>query len=186
MLKVKFCYIFFAVGSRLIVNNIIYCNRGTSGTGWNIKCMLYLGIMFVILFHVGNSNNWNAVWLLGKAYQRLGKHEKAYEAFLTAYELEPQQPDVARELSGECMALARADEAIKYCIKAIENDPSDPSLQSNLALALAMSGKYKDAIVEAKSALVRDPNNVTTRNMVDYIERIADRKIPKPDRIEIY
>ena len=40
-------------------------------------------------------------------------------------------------------------------------------------------------MLEAKSALIKDPNNQITRNTVDYIQNIVDGKISKPDRIHI-
>src|SRR3954468_12919354 len=50
-----------------------------------------------------NPGNWPAYWTTGKAYQALDEHELACEAFGHAFDLQNENPDVAREYMLECL-----------------------------------------------------------------------------------
>jgi tetratricopeptide (TPR) repeat protein len=57
--------------------------------------------------------SWPAHWLIGKGYQALGDHERAYGAFRQAARVNQDNPDVPRELCLECLRLGKYAEAVE-------------------------------------------------------------------------
>jgi Flp pilus assembly protein TadD len=92
-----------------------------------------------------NPENWSAMWLVGKAYQRLGNYSAALKSFVDAHEVNPSQPDVLREASICAMSLGRSDEAVAHARRALESQPTNGGLRANLALALLLAGRLDEA-----------------------------------------
>ena len=89
------------------------------------------------------------MWFLGKIHQRLGNSQRSLDSFLQSYHFNPQNPNVAREVSQAALNVGHVDEAVDYCQRACRLEPNDAGLKSNLALALLLSGK----VAEAKSTI---------------------------------
>src|SRR5713101_182887 len=53
--------------------------------------------------------NWSAMWLVGKVHQRLGDYSEALSWFERAYQVNPSQPDVAREAAACAMSIGNHD-----------------------------------------------------------------------------
>jgi hypothetical protein len=121
-----------------------------------------------------NPGNWNAMWLLGKVYQRLGDYDRGLQWFSRAHRVNPDQADVAREAAIAAMDLGRPEEAIPFCERAIEAKPDDPGLRANLALALLFSAKPDEAQAVAQEALRRDPGDKITAQIVRIIAEVLD------------
>lgn len=119
-----------------------------------------------------NPANWNAMWLLGKIYQRLGDFIQALDWFARAHRVNPEQPDVAREAAIAAMESGQPAAAIPFCERAIEAQPEDAGLRANLALALLFSGRPRDAHAVAADALARDPADGITQQIVGIINEV--------------
>jgi Flp pilus assembly protein TadD len=130
-----------------------------------------------------NPRNWAAMWLVGKAYQRLQEFDQALEWFSRAHSVNPVQPDVSREAALAAMELGRPSEAIAFCKKAIEFKPSDPGLLANLALATLLSGDVKGADTIVQDALRRDPSDQITRRLADVCRAVLAGERPCPHHI---
>ncbi len=132
-MKSKIFYnLIYKIGTGFICRNIIVGNAARIVSPPILtKFTLSIGIFLTKIFIMAYDTNWNAIWILGKAYQHIGAHEKSYDLFQSAHTQNPEHPDIVRELSGECLALGRVIEAEKYCRRAIEINPNDPTLQSN-------------------------------------------------------
>jgi Flp pilus assembly protein TadD len=118
---------------------------------------------------------------LGKIYQRLGDHEVTLRWFATAFAMTPDHPDVAREAGIAAMELGRAAEALEFCLAAVANRPDDAGLVCNLALAYCLAGNDSDALRCAIQAAERDPADVVTLSVRDFVTQVASgrRKRPK-------
>jgi tetratricopeptide (TPR) repeat protein len=92
-----------------------------------------------------NPRNWNAMWLVGKTYQRLGNHSAGFLSFVGASEVKPLQPDILREASISAMYMGRSEEAVSYARRALESQPSNEGLRSNLALAFLLANRLSEA-----------------------------------------
>src|SRR5258708_6285362 len=61
-----------------------------------------------------NSENWNAMWALGKIYQRLDEHSIALNWFQKAHVIEPDNADILREATLCALKLGRAEAAVEF------------------------------------------------------------------------
>jgi Flp pilus assembly protein TadD len=129
-----------------------------------------------------NPGNWTAYWALGIASKCLRDLAASYKAFQEAYKLEKQQPDVARELSGICMALGKGEEAVRISREVVDRNPENAGLISNHALALLIAGLVQEAQTVAESALRLKPEDEITRNLVRYIKAVRANQARRPDR----
>jgi tetratricopeptide (TPR) repeat protein len=144
------------------------------------------GILCLELWLKDHPESWQALWVLGKAHQRLGRSEQAGEFFLRSHEENPHHPDVARELVMECIAMGRGPEAVHFARTAVELDPGDITLQVNLALALLISGQVSEALLHANQALSRDPADEVAANVVGFVRDVAEGRRPLPTRLSKY
>jgi tetratricopeptide (TPR) repeat protein len=126
-----------------------------------------------------NPDNWSARWMLGKAMQALGFHERAYEEFLTAHKKVSDQ-HIMRELALECLETNRFTQAVYYCHIAMEFDPNDYTLWSNMALAQLFKGDVDNAEKWANKSLEKIPGDLPALNILKIIADIKSgkRKIP--------
>jgi tetratricopeptide (TPR) repeat protein len=130
-----------------------------------------------------NPNNWAAMWLLGKVYQRLGDQQSGLPWFSRAHRVNPEHPDVAREAAIAAMEVGRPEDAVIYCERALEAKPDDPGLQANMALALLFSGKPGDARTVAGEALRKDPADEITARIVGFIDEVLAGARPCPRHV---
>lgn len=144
------------------------------------------GILCLDLWLKDHPDSWQALWVVGKAHQRLGRSERAGEFFWRSHEQNPRHPDVARELVMEFIALGRGVEAVHFARTAVEVDPGDVILQVNLALALLISGQVDEARLHANQALSCDPADEVAANVVAFITDVAEGRRPLPTRLSKY
>lgn len=125
-------------------------------------------------------DNWNAMWIMGKVYHRLDDREKSLHWFREAYQINPKQPDVAREAGIAALDLGEGSLGLKFCIAAVELKPNDPGLIANLALAYLISGDVKKAQESARYAVTCHPDDITSRNVLKLVEAVHSgaRRIP--------
>jgi Flp pilus assembly protein TadD len=128
-----------------------------------------------------NPQNWAAAWLAGKAAHRLGQLERAYGYFARSFDVQKENPDVARELMLTCLDTKRAQEAVAVAEHATRLTPSDAGLQANLALARLCSADIVGAEAAIDAALkqdARDEISITLKRLIGEVRR-GERKQPK-------
>jgi tetratricopeptide (TPR) repeat protein len=123
-----------------------------------------------------NPTNWSARWMLGKAKQALGLHEESYTAFLTAHRSVLTNQNVMRELALECLQTKRFTQAVHYCHVAMEFDPDDYSLWSNMAVAQLFNGNIEKAESWANKSLAKTPGDEPAMNVLKIIAEIRAGK----------
>jgi tetratricopeptide (TPR) repeat protein len=124
--------------------------------------------------------SWPAHWLIGKGYQALDDHPRAYEAFGQATRLCQENADVPRELCLECLELGKFAEAVDAARLAVRIKRSDPGLQANLALALLLARDMDEALDQAEQAVARSPRDEISRNLLAVIRDVKDGRRPRP------
>ena len=107
-------------------------------------------------------DNWAAWWLRGKAEEALSEHEAAYDSLRRAYEVSDKNPEVGRELVGECLETRRASEAVRISRDLIARAPKDAGLLRNLAVAPLANGQLDGAARAADASLELDPADAIT------------------------
>ena len=79
---------------------------------------------------------------LGVTYKAMGDYDKAQEALLAAYALNPQDAIALTEFSRAFFADGRYAQAAQYAEEAAAVDPTDPRLHGNLGIAYYKNGEY--------------------------------------------
>ena len=127
-----------------------------------------------------NPQNWAARWMLGKAQQALQLHEAAYESFLKAHRNIRTNEDVMRELALECLQTKRFSQAVHFCHVAIEFEPDDFTLWSNMAMSQLFNKNIDNAETWAKKTLEKIPDDEPASVVLKLIKEIRDgtREIP--------
>jgi len=128
-------------------------------------------------------DRWQTLWMIGKVHQRLEERESALKAFSRAHEINPAQPDVAREAAAAAMEMGQAEAAVHYCRSAVAGSPNDPGLMANLACALLIDKKPKEALDAAIEALRRDPADPITIVLKARIEDVITGRRRQPNTL---
>lgn len=129
-----------------------------------------------------NPNNWAAYWIMGKGYQAQGLSSEACDAFASAYSMQKENADVAREYMFECLNVGRTKEAVQLSRAALALRPQDPGLKANLALCLLVDAQLDEGKRMAEEALQTDPSDDITRTVKRIIEEVQSGKRPQPTK----
>jgi tetratricopeptide (TPR) repeat protein len=172
---------YFLEGSGLIkpymrLNDV----QGKPADSSKVKAEIARGIALLDAVVAFNTNNWSALWIIGKGYQALGEPDKACDAFGKSYAIQRQNADVAREYMLECLNLGRTTEAVSVAEYAVSISPRDAGLYANLALAYTLAGRITDAQAIISKSLQIDPNDKISLTLRRVIQEVADGKRPQP------
>ncbi len=116
-----------------------------------------------------NPEGWESQWALGKIYQRVEEWENSLAHFARAYELNSQQPDIAREAGLVAMELGAGDDAVRYCQAAAALHPTDAGALANLALAYLIEGD----LAQAESTITAARSMASDDDIARSIERLV-------------
>ncbi|WP_437294199.1 tetratricopeptide repeat protein [Sorangium sp. So ce426] len=125
-------------------------------------------------------SNWAALWVRGKAFQALDDHLQAHGSFASAYALQPENPDVGRELVVECLELGKSGDAVTIADRLTKLAPQDAGLRANLALALLLDGQVQRARGVIADARRQDPKDPISRALEERIDQVADGSRRQP------
>jgi cytochrome c-type biogenesis protein CcmH/NrfG len=130
-----------------------------------------------------NPQNWPAYWTMGKAYQALDEHELACDAFQCAYDLQRDNPDVAREYMNECLDVGKPAEAIEAAKHALTLKPDDPGLQANLALACLFNGQFNEALMNIEVSIAHAPDDEISKRVKQRIIDVREGRRRQPKKL---
>lgn len=135
------------------------------------------------LFMESHAGVWNAWFLLGWALRRLERWEDGRAAFMKALELynaalaesvEPESSggltDICNELSICLMELGELDESRRFLLAALEQEPENTKIISNLGMVSLRAGNTAEAAGFFKTVLEMDPNDLLAREMLQRAE----------------
>jgi tetratricopeptide (TPR) repeat protein len=132
-------------------------------------------------------HSWQSLWAMGKIHQRLGERPEALGCFARAHQLQPSQPDVAREAGIAASDMGDGPAAVRFTKAAIASKPEDAGLVSNLALALLIHGEIAQARAAAAEAHTRAPHDPITKTVHRIVDEVAQGKRPRPKTLrELY
>jgi tetratricopeptide (TPR) repeat protein len=112
-----------------------------------------------------NPDNYSAMFMLGKIYQRMENYNNAISWFEKAYSIKPTLVDIGREASLSALSSGDNDKAIYFAEATLKTEPNNASLLSNYALILFVSGKIDEAKLKIQKALDLDPTDPITLNV---------------------
>jgi tetratricopeptide (TPR) repeat protein len=126
--------------------------------------------------------NWRAYWYLGKTFQAIQASGRAYQNFRLAYETNPNEPDICRELMKECLDQGKTQEGVSTALAAVRLRPKDSGLLANLGLALLLNAQLREAEKVTKEAMKIDPNDRITQSILRVISEVRSGQRPQPHR----
>lgn len=131
-----------------------------------------------------NPDSWQAMWGLGKIYQRLGEHRDELGWFRRAYRLNPEEASISREAARAAMDLGQAQEAVGFCESALAVEPDDPGLQANYALALMLAGRHDEAHASASAAAKAAPDDPIAQSVLRVITEVRSGERVQPETLK--
>ncbi len=117
------------------------------------------GIKRIKLFLEKNKDVWNAWFLLGWGYRRLGMYKEGKEAFLKALELHEPLPDTLNELAICLMELGEWEESYRYLKEALKIEPENTKVISNMGILSLKRGDENEARSFFQTVLEIDPDD---------------------------
>jgi tetratricopeptide (TPR) repeat protein len=126
---------------------------------------------------------WQALWFRGKAYQALGETQSAAESFRAAYNINPNNPDVGRELVLTYLDQSAFGEALPIAKRLADTQPNNAGLRANFALVLILDGQIGAAQVAIADALRLDPSDSVTQALKTRIDEVASGKRAMPKSV---
>lgn len=132
----------------------------------------------VRLFLEHHPRVWNAWFLLGWALRRLERWEDAKAAFTQALELgkegnsgiETGYVDICNELAICLMELGEFAQSRSWLASALEQDPENVKIMSNLGTVALREGKREEAASFFRAALEFDPKDRLAAQMLQELE----------------
>lgn len=168
-------------GWRLAKGEFMLADAGPVGKpGWFARRKLAKAISYFETTLSINPEGWQSLWALGKIYQQLEQPLKALRCFARAHDLNPNQPDVAREAGIAATDAEDGIAAVRFSRAALAAQPDDPGLLANFALALVISGELQAARQAIDECLGRAPNDRISRALSKIIEDVAAGRRPQP------
>ena len=127
--------------------------------------------------------HWPSWFLSGLMARKLGLSVRDSGArFARAFDLHPDHPDVARELAYAYIQLGNGPDALRVAGVAAGNDPHDPGLAANYALALLINGRVEEAERIASDVLSQHPDDSITGALHKLIKDVLEGRRCCPDR----
>ncbi|MFQ5352138.1 MAG: tetratricopeptide repeat protein, partial [Candidatus Binatia bacterium] len=128
-------------------------------------------------------------YLLGSAYQEVGRHAEAVVSLQAALKLDPEFPSALSLTAKSLVALNRHEEAIKHYQAALKLDPLNAWIHGSLGQVLRQAGHTDEALVHLRLAIETEPNYAEvlnelgimseqrgdTKEAVDYYRRAAEQ-----------
>lgn len=127
--------------------------------------------------------DWAIMWCLGKVFQRLGDHDAAFSWLQRSQNLNPGNPEIAREACNEALRLGKGDIAVELGKAAVKMAPSDPGILCNLAMAYLIAGDRVNAMTSIEEAATRMPSDPVTAAAAQCIIEVAFGKREQPKSI---
>ena len=104
--------------------------------------------------------SWIAHYLLGLGFSRLREWNSAYEEFVSAIEMDPNEPNGWQMCGEVLLSMERYDEAEQYLRKALELNPHLTDAIANVGYLYLQRGDSETAFECFERALSLEPRNV--------------------------
>lgn len=125
-------------------------------------------------------DNWMLQFLLGKAWQALGRNDHASDAMARALSLAKGEKILARELCAMQLDQGWVDNAVRTAETAVGDDPLDPDLLGSLAEAYLMQGGLTAAHKTLITALKQKPDHEENLSLMGRLVEIQEGRRARP------
>ncbi len=124
--------------------------------------------------------SWQSMFFIAKAHQSLGELPKALEWFKNAYEYEPENISLAKEIGLCAGQLGDHETAIFYMESVAKVYPEEYSLQVNLGLSYLMSNQLNLAKAQFSRAVLAEPGNINNKKLLELTNKVISGEVPCP------
>jgi Flp pilus assembly protein TadD len=119
--------------------------------------------------HSPDRPDWRILSAQGAAADQLGEHELAQKYYQTALRIVPGEPSVVSNLGLSYALAKRLDEAERVLAEAAADSRADARVRRNLALVLALQGRF----AQAETVLRRDLSQEDTAATLASLRRMV-------------
>jgi tetratricopeptide (TPR) repeat protein len=109
----------------------------------------------------------------GKAYDQLGNRDKAWQAYATTLQIDPEHALAYEEIGMAYLGAKRKDQAKQYLKKAVELDPTLWRTNNVLGVLADSEEDYVHAIQHYETALKYNPESAMLLNNLGYSHYLA-------------
>ena len=170
----------FTKGSKLIQPYMAVVDRESADpTTPAAKQQIAEGIRLLTLVTKQDAQNWSAFWFIGKGEQARRNHAAAERAFQHAFEIDPGQSAVGRELMIESICTGHSADAVRVAEKSVSLSPRDSEMVANLALAYLANGQVAKARKAVNESIVLEPRDEITHALSQEITAVEDGSKPR-------
>lgn len=142
------------------------------------------GVALLQAYVAEDASTWPPFWLLGKGLQALGDHTAALEALERAFEIEPTDPDIGREVAVAAVAVGRYDRAVAGYRAVHGAYPHDVGIRINLALALLLAGDSDGALAEIEATQRAAPDNSMVDTVLQHVRAVSEGRVARPTSMD--
>ncbi len=174
---------YYKIGTELIDPYVILSDN-SSILDKKAKDNIREGIRYLEAVTEINKNNFAAFWIKGKGYQALREHASAYNEFKKSFHLNQNNPDVARELSLECLDLGKTKEAVEISLHALKLDSTSSGLIANLALSYLFNSDLDLSSKTISKAISVDPADKINYDIKKIIDDVISGKRIQPKKYD--
>jgi len=103
--------------------------------------------------HAPDRPDWKVLSAQGTVADQMGEHARAQEFYLAALKVAPGEPAILSNLGLSYALTRRLDEAERVLSEAANHPRADSRVRANLALVLALSGKFQQSEAVARRDL---------------------------------
>ncbi len=128
-------------------------------------------IEFLKSASVLNPASWQAHMALGVAYDQLGQATKARAAFNHALALKPNHPGILSNIGLNYISDGKPEMAERYLRQAVAQEDAPVQARQNLALVLALQGRFD----EANALAAEDLSTEMASKNIDYVRAMVVR-----------
>ncbi|KGE73573.1 hypothetical protein DC28_02640 [Spirochaeta lutea] len=129
------------------------------------------GLEKIEQFLSANPGVWNAWFIKGWALRRLSRYEEALQAFEKTLELGGQNPDTLNEHAICCMETGNLGQAQESLLGAMELEPENTKILSNLGVLHMKAEEYEEARGFFETVLVIDPDDPLAPEYITEIDK---------------
>ena len=118
-----------------------------------------------------NSNVWNAWFLLGWAYRRIGDYKNGKEALLECLTLNEDNVDTYNELAICLLEMGEFSNCRKKLTTALRLDGDNIKIISNFGILALKENKKEEAVGFFRTVLEIDPDDQIAKKYIDFLTK---------------
>lgn len=118
-----------------------------------------------------NSDVWNAWFLLGWAYRRIGEYQKGKDALITCIALNEENVDSYNELAICLLELGEYSECRKKLITALRLDGDNIKIISNFGILALKEDNNEEAIGFFRTVLEIEPDDQIAKKYLEFLTK---------------